>query len=108
MKGVYLIHFAARIGDPANPRGTAGHYLGWASDIAARLRKHKAGKGAALMAAVSAQGVAWQCVRRWECATRQDERRLHRQKNSPRLCPVCRAEKKAAMREQQATCQQQK
>jgi hypothetical protein len=43
------------------------------------------------MAAVSAQGIDWQLARTW-LGDRDLERRLKRQHNAPRLCPVCNPE----------------
>jgi hypothetical protein len=48
---VYLIHFGWPLGDLDNPRAMAGHYLGTAYDLAARLRRHRTGMGAAIMRA---------------------------------------------------------
>ncbi len=86
---VYLIHFDAPLGDPANPRGQAQHYIGFTDDIAARLDAHRRGLGAALMAAVSRMGIGWQVVLTWE-GGRDLERKLKRRKKARRLCPVCR------------------
>jgi hypothetical protein len=88
---VYLLHFSQPIGDPKNPRGQAQHYLGWTVDLEHRLDTHAAGNGSALMAAVSAQGIDWQLARTW-LGDRDLERRLKRQHNAPRLCPVCNPE----------------
>ena len=82
---IYLIHFD-------RPYKHARHYIGWTKDLEARLAIHKAGDGARLLRAVNQADIGWRVVRTWE-GTRDDERRLHNQKNSPsRLCPVCKAE----------------
>lgn len=79
---IYLIHFE-------RPYHHAKHYIGWSSDVDARMIAHEVGRGSALMRAVTGAGIKWKVVRTWP-GTRDDERRLHRQKNSPaRLCPVC-------------------
>jgi hypothetical protein len=89
---VYLIHFAQSIGNPASPRGQAGHYLGVALDgnVGRRLAVHRAGTGAAIMRAVVEQGVPFLVARTW-IGGRQLERQLKRQHNASRLCPACRS-----------------
>ncbi len=87
---VYLIHFSSKLGNPDNPRGQAGHYVGQAVDLAARLERHRIGNGSAIMAAVARAGISWVCVRTWEDGTSEQE--IKAQKNAPRLCPVCRGE----------------
>jgi predicted GIY-YIG superfamily endonuclease len=84
---VYLIHFDANYAH-------ARHYLGWAKSLNKRLDHHRAGRGARLMAAVSRSGISWRVVRTWEDQDRAFERKLHRRKETPRLCPVCRAERR--------------
>lgn len=79
---IYLIHFDV-------PYHHARHYLGIAVDLEARLAQHRSGNGARLMQVVSRAGISWRLVRTWE-GGRELERRLKRQKNSSRLCPVCR------------------
>ncbi len=84
----YLIHFARPIGNPTNPRGQAQHYLGHAEDLEARLDAHAKGNGARLMEVVAELEVPWQLVRTWP-GDRGVEKRLKRQHNAPRLCPIC-------------------
>lgn len=79
---VYLIHFD-------RPYHHAQHYLGWASDLDARLTRHRSGKGARLLAVVTAAGISWRVVRTW-IGGRGYERRLKRRHGPYRLCPVCR------------------
>jgi hypothetical protein len=86
---VYLIHFERPLGDLANPRGQAWHYLGYTEDLAERLERHREGNGSAIMAAVAEAGIPWRVVRLWE-GGRDLERRLKAQHNTPRLCPICR------------------
>lgn len=85
---VYLLHFQVPLGNAANPRGQARHYLGYAAHLERRLEEHRAGRGAALMAAVAKAGIAWDCVRTWE-GGRDVERALKNKKNARLLCPVC-------------------
>jgi len=91
MMTVYLIHFDRPIGDLDNPRGQAQHYLGFTTDLDARLEAHRTGNGSAIMAAVSRAGVDWTVSRTWK-GSRDLERRLKNQHNSPRLCPICRGD----------------
>lgn len=78
----YLIHFE-------QPYRHAQHYLGWTEDLAHRLRRHRAGNGARLLAVVQAAGIGWQLVRVW-FGPRAYERRLKRRHSNRRLCPICR------------------
>ena len=86
---VYLIHFDKPLGDLANPRGLAQHYLGFTDDLDARMEAHANGNGSRIMEVVSNAGISWQLVRTWD-GDRSLERKLKRQHNAPRLCPVCR------------------
>ena len=85
----YLICFERQIGDAANPKGTASHYLGWAEDVDARMVEHRAGRGARILAACVAQGIGFEVVRSWVDLDRSFERRLKRQHNAWRHCPRC-------------------
>lgn len=80
---VYLIHFLTPIA------GRASHYLGWTTDLPARLRVHASGNGSRLMAEVSRLGIGWIVARTWP-GNRHLERRLKRRKDAAGLCPVCR------------------
>jgi hypothetical protein len=90
---VYLVCFERQIGDDANPKGSASHYLGWAEDVDARMVEHRAGRGARgarILAACVAQGIGFEVVRTWAGVDRSFERRLKRQHNAWRQCPRCR------------------
>lgn len=89
---VYLLHFHAALGDQTNPRGQARHYIGYAADVERRLAEHRAGTGAAIMAAVTEAGIAWECVRVWE-GGRTLERQLKNSKRARRFCPICNPER---------------
>jgi predicted GIY-YIG superfamily endonuclease len=96
---VYLIHFEKPLGN----KGRAKHYLGYTrAGIKKRLNQHKNGTGSRICAAAALRGEL-QLVRLWRNATRQDERQLKRQHNSPRLCPVCNP-KLSASRPEQTQC----
>ena len=86
---VYLVCFESAIGDSANPKGSASHYLGWAEDVDARMAEHRAGRGARVLAACVEQGIAFEVVRTWPGVDRSFERRLKRQHNAWRHCPRC-------------------
>ncbi len=101
---VYLLHFANPLGQPQTaekraayglpPRQqphytpTAQHYIGWCSDLAARIQAHQIGHGSHFTAAAKRQGVPFTVARVWP-GTRQLERKLKAQKNGRRLCPCC-------------------
>jgi predicted GIY-YIG superfamily endonuclease len=79
---VYLLHFDQPIADHAR------HYLGWASDLAARLEAHREGRGARLMEVCKERGITWHLARTW-VGTRDRERAIKDRAESPRLCPDC-------------------
>lgn len=78
---VYLLCFD-------RPYAHARHYLGIAEDLGARLEQHRRGAGARLLQVIAEAGIGWRLARTWD-GDRTLERRLKRQKNSPRLCPTC-------------------
>jgi len=84
MMTVYLLHFE----QPISSNHTTQHYLGYASDLDARLNQHRAGQGARLVQVAQERRIGWRLVRTW-AGGRMVERRLKRQKNAPRMCPVC-------------------
>ncbi len=82
---VYLIHFEKKYQH-------AQHYIGWVMNktfFGRRIAYHRSGSGAHLMAAVSQAGIEWKVVRTWKDGTHDFERRLHSDKKSSRLCPIC-------------------
>jgi predicted GIY-YIG superfamily endonuclease len=81
---VYVIHLATRYHH-------AGHYVGFATDLAQRIAQHRAGTGARLLEVIRQAGIEWKLVKVLP-GDRTFERRLKRRKNTPRLCPVCRGE----------------
>ena len=84
---MYLIHFRP----PAV--GHARHYLGMAADVTERIKRHRNGNGARLMAVAAERRVDWLVARLWPRpdaqSARELERRLKTRHNGPRLCPVC-------------------
>lgn len=87
---VYLLHFESPISD----KHTAQHYIGTALDVEARLKMHKAGKGARLTQVANERGINYTVVRTW-VGGRKKERELKNRKEGPRLCPICQAAKQA-------------
>jgi hypothetical protein len=84
---VYLLCFTDAAGRPARYRH-AGHYLGWAKDVHARLAVQRQGRGARLVQVVLDAGLDVTLVRTWP-GTRLLERQLKNRHEAPRLCPVC-------------------
>ncbi len=81
---VYLIHFD-------RPLHHARHYLGYCADgtLEVRMIRHRAGRGARLLAVLRELGIGWRVVRVFE-GDRYVERRLKQQHRSL-LCPICSA-----------------
>jgi predicted GIY-YIG superfamily endonuclease len=80
----YLLCFAD------NPIAHARHYIGKAEKLDRRLRLHNQRRGAKLLREVRERGGHWRIARIW---IGDRERELKRQKNAPRLCPYCNAER---------------
>jgi predicted GIY-YIG superfamily endonuclease len=78
---VYLLHFN-------EPYHHARHYLGSASDLDERLRQHEAGTGARLTQVIREHDIGFTLARTWD-GGRNEERKLKRWHNSPKLCPIC-------------------
>jgi predicted GIY-YIG superfamily endonuclease len=84
MKGtVYLLHFS-------EPYRHAKHYVGYTTNLSARLEAHSKGNGARLLEVITQAGLSFQLARTWQ-GTRKTERALKNQKNAPRFCPVCKS-----------------
>ena len=99
-KGVYLLHFEPRYQH-------AGHYLGYAKDVMARVALHRSGQsGSVLPEAAARAAVNMMLVRVWRQKGRKFERKLkgaskpHNKRTGSlaRLCPACCALKKAGAR----------
>ena len=89
---LYLIHFDQKYQH-------AGHYLGSAEDLDARLAQHASGRGARLLQVIGQAGIGWQVARTWPGARRADESRLKKSHHRARLCPLCnpRAERRGKL-----------
>ena len=85
---VYLLHFD-------RPYKHAGHYIGFTTDLNARIEHHRNGTGARLMEVIKAAGIGFTVARTWDNVTREVERRLKNQGGACRNCPTCKAEANA-------------
>lgn len=56
---IYVIELDRPLGNPDNRRGTASTYVGWTTDLFARLREHRKGIGSRILAAAAEQGIGW-------------------------------------------------
>lgn len=91
MGQVYIIHLSL-------PFGHARHYTGWVKGDSPRepfrrLVLHKKGKGSKFLIKVDAAGIPYKLVRVFTNRTRYDEKSI--KKRACRLCPICKAERKA-------------
>jgi len=78
---IYLLHFTRAYKH-------ARHYTGWTPDLGERLRKHRQGQGARLIAVITAAGIDFQLAR--TClGTRADERAIKHDGGATRYCPLC-------------------
>ena len=71
----------------------AKHYIGFTKDVNKRLSRHRKGQGARLIEVVYQAGIEANLARTWENVDRHFERKLKKQKNSKRLCPICEGKK---------------
>jgi hypothetical protein len=79
---VYLLHFD-------QPYKHARHYIGWTpGSVPKRLRLHRAGRGARLLAVIKAAGIGFDLARIWP-GGRARERQIKRQGGASRCCPLC-------------------
>jgi hypothetical protein len=81
---LYLLHFRQRLG---TGKHSIQHYLGFTSDLDARLDKHRRGQGARITQVLKERGIGWDVVAVWP-GNRQAENalKLH---SATRICPVC-------------------
>ena len=87
---VYLVHFETKLHH-------AQHYMGSTRDLESRLMQHSTGQGARLLKAVNEAGIPWKVARTWDGGWGL-ERYFKRQKNGPRLCPLCQKARTARKR----------
>lgn len=81
---VYILKFDRPLGNTNNNRGQARYYVGWAADVNARLIDHHAGRGAAITRACVERGIGFDVVLVLP-GSRELERAIKRQKNTPRF-----------------------
>jgi len=91
---VYLLHFSDRT------VGGHQHYLGWTTDVAKRLARHRAGRGAKETKRAVAEGLKLKLAQTWR-GTPADERRIKDERKRVRrsfgcLCPYCGTEDELA------------
>lgn len=85
---VYLLHFD-------RPYKHASHYIGFTTDLEARIKSHRNGTGARLMEVIKDAGIGFHVANTWVGVTREKERRLKNGGGACRNCPTCKAEAKA-------------
>lgn len=78
---VYIIQLEQPLG---GPRHFAEFYVGWTTNLDARLAEHRSGNGAAMLRAAVERGIAFDVIIAFP-GTRADERRIKRQKNTPKF-----------------------
>src|SRR6266851_5833565 len=82
---VYLIHLDRRYCH-------AGHYTGFALNLAERIKAHLDGtSGVRFMEVVKAAGITWHVSRIWEGVTREIENRI-KESSAAKYCPDCKAQ----------------
>ena len=84
---VYILCFSAPLSGKR-----ARHYIGWASKHPTkRIEAHASGTaGAVFTTEAHRQGITFQVGNIWPDKTKDDERRLKRQRNHRRYCGICR------------------
>jgi predicted GIY-YIG superfamily endonuclease len=73
----YLIHFA-------RPYKHARHYTGKTKNLPARLKQHRNGTGARLLAVLNDAGIGWEIAATWEGDC---EKTLKARHDAARYCP---------------------
>lgn len=81
--GVYLIHFDDKL------TGRAQHYIGWSTNVFARLNQHRRNQGARILEVCNERGIGYRIARVWKWKPRSFERQLKGRKNAKILCPIC-------------------
>lgn len=86
---VYMLHFE-------KPVGRARHYVGSAEPHAfrARLRRHKAGTGAALTSEAVKRGIGMRVAHIWTADSRAREQEIKAAGKFSRHCVYCQAERR--------------
>ena len=81
MGTIYLLHFE-------RPYRHARHYLGWTTNLPARLTARTTGHGARLIDVITTAGIGFTLARTWS-GTRTRERQLKNHGGHARHCPLC-------------------
>lgn len=92
---VYTVHFKTPLahGDQAPTL----HYTGMASDVDARLARHRRGDGSRLMAVVAERGISWELAQLIPCESYSEAHALEarlKKHSASRRCPVCQQREK--------------
>lgn len=86
---VYLLHFNSSVS------GKMQHYIGFAQRVSSRFQKHIAGESGAQFTDLAAKrGIGCVLAKTWDNVLPEFERKLKREKNLKRHCPICFEEKK--------------
>jgi hypothetical protein len=64
------------------------HYIGWTTDLQARLDLHERGQGSRHVAVMIGSGISFKLARTWTGTTRR-EKRLKARGGASRMCPIC-------------------
>ncbi len=83
--GVYLVHMER----PVTDGRPAQHYIGWSTDVFARLNEHRKSQGARILAVCNERGISYKIARVWKFKDRSFERQLKNRKNARIICPEC-------------------
>lgn len=82
-EGCYLLHFSDKYKH-------ARHYIGFSTDIPARVALHNAGRShARLTQAAARAGITMVLARVWVGASRDNERKLKNLRAAAKMCPFC-------------------
>lgn len=86
---IYIIHFREKLAH-------AAHYIGFVdgdeADVQERLKQHKSGAGAKILAECNRRGIEYDVVRILP-GSRNDERALKNRKKGSSICPICSPKK---------------
>ena len=83
---VYLVHMTRALHG-------ARHYLGFSTNVAQRVKAHKAGRGTPLLGEATKRGIGWRVVRQWRKRDGYFEQELKRGNDLKDLCPVCKGKR---------------
>ena len=91
MPTVYLLHLKI----PEGCNWVTRHYIGYTTrSVKARLKRHRAGDGARMLALANNLGIRYNVVKTWNFETREEayafEQRFKQAGHYARHCKVCR------------------